>query len=354
MCPPDLHDVNSYHYDLPEELIAQYPLKDRTSSRLMVVDTAGSEITHRHFADIIEYLEAGDLLIVNNSKVFPARLYAKKENGNEVELLLTTEIRPNVWKTMVHPGKRLKTEQDLILSDGTQVRIGLADEDGFRIVEFPPDFDFWDRIYRIGHVPLPPYIDRADEAGDLETYQTVYADQPGSIAAPTAGFHFSEQLISELKGKGIRFAEVLLHVGIGTFKPVKAERIEDHVMHSEYCSISPEVADLYNSTREAGKRIIAVGTTSLRTLQSFYDGHRLQAGAKWTDIFIYPGRKADSIDALITNFHLPKSTLLMLVSAFAGYELTRRAYQEAVKNGYRFFSYGDAMFIKGKKGSDEA
>lgn len=345
MCP-DLHDVRSYDYDLPQELIAQYPLARRTDSRLMVLDVEHSSISHHVFEDIAAYLKSGDLVVVNSSKVFPARLYGQKDNGTKVEVLLMNELNPNLWKAMVHPGKRLKTKQVLSFGEGIRAEISTADEDGFRTIEFPKDFDFWNEIYKIGHVPLPPYIERPDDSHDQDTYQTVYARDLGSIAAPTAGFHFSMELIEKIKQQGVEFAEVVLHVGIGTFKPVKVERIEEHVMHSEYCTVSEETAMRYNKARKAGRRVIAVGTTSLRTLQSFYDGETLHAGSHWTEIFLYPGKRVDSIDALITNFHLPKSTLLMLVSAFAGYEFTRHAYQEAIKNGYRFFSYGDAMFIR--------
>lgn len=342
---PDFHDIASYDYDLPHELIAQYPLSKRDESRLMVLNRKDSSITHHQFSEITRYLQAGDLLIVNSSKVFPARLYGTKANGTKVEILLMHELEDKKWKAMVHPGKRLKTEQELIFSENLRATISTPDEEGFRILQFNQDADFWDEIYRIGHVPLPPYIERADVEEDIENYQTVYAKELGSIAAPTAGFHFTTELLEELKQKGIELAEVILHVGIGTFRPVKTERIDQHVMHSEHCTVPEATAQLYNQAKSESRRIIAVGTTSLRTLESFYTDGQLSAGSKWTNIFIYPGQKVLSINGLITNFHLPKSTLLMLVSAFAGYELTRSAYQEAVRQAYRFFSYGDAMFI---------
>ena len=342
---PDLYDISSYDYDLPQELIAQYPLARRDQSRLMVLNRDESTITHHHFSEISTYLQSGDILIVNSSKVFPARLYGTKANGTKVEILLMHELEDKVWKAMVHPGKRLKIEQDLVFSDNLRARISLADEEGFRTVYFNQDADFWEEIYRVGHVPLPPYIERTDNPEDIENYQTVYAKELGSIAAPTAGFHFTPELLEELQQKGIQLAEVILHVGIGTFRPVKTERIDHHIMHSEHCTIPQATAELYNQAKAESRRVIAVGTTSLRTLESFFSEGRITAGSKWTNIFIYPGRNVRSIDGLITNFHLPKSTLLMLVSAFAGYELTRRAYQEAVRQSYRFFSYGDAMFI---------
>lgn len=342
---PDLYDIASYDYELPRQLIAQHPLAQRDQSRMMVLNRQENSISHHKFSEISAYLKPGDLLIVNSSKVFPARLYGSKANGTKVEIMLMHEQSDGSWKAMVHPGKRLKTEQELVFSERLKGVVSLPDEEGFRNIRFESGTDLWSEIFRIGHVPLPPYIERDDDVEDREHYQTVYARDLGSIAAPTAGFHFTNELLDELRAKGVQLAEVILHVGIGTFRPVKTDRIDQHQMHSEFCTLPKETADLFNQAKAESRRVIAVGTTSLRTLESFWQETGITAGSKWTNIFIYPGNKVRSIDALITNFHLPKSTLLMLVSAFAGYELTRRAYQEAVRLEYRFFSYGDAMFI---------
>ncbi len=344
MCP-DLYDVKSYDYELPPGRIAQYPLSPRDRSKLMVLNREEKSIEHRVFRDIVEYLKPGDLLIVNSSKVFPARLYAIKENGTQIEVLLVNEVEPSLWKVMVKPGKRLKEVQTLFFSDKLSGEISLPDDNGLRIIRFKHEGNFFDVIEEIGHVPLPPYIDRTDEPLDKQTYQTIYADEIGSIAAPTAGFHFTDELMAKIKDMGVKVANLVLHVGMGTFLPVQTDRIDQHVMHSEQCTINPELAALYNQTRAGGHRVIAVGTTSLRTLESFYTDNGLEAGSKWTNIFLHPGKNIRSIDGLITNYHLPKSTLLMLVSAFAGYEFTRMAYSEALSRDYRFFSYGDAMFI---------
>jgi S-adenosylmethionine:tRNA ribosyltransferase-isomerase len=342
---PDLFDVKSYDYDLPPGRIAQYPLNPRDSSKLMVLNREEKSIEHRVFKDIVDYLNQGDLLVINSSKVFPARLYATKENGTQIEVLLVNEVEPSLWKVMVKPGKRLKEVQTLFFSDKLSGEISLADENGLRLVQFKHEGDFFEVIEEIGHIPLPPYIDRTDELLDKQSYQTIYADEVGSIAAPTAGFHFTDELMTRIKDKGINVANLVLHVGMGTFLPVQAERIDQHVMHAEMCTIKAELVNLYNETRSRGNRVIAVGTTSLRTLESFYTDKGLEAGSKWTNIFLHPGKSIRSIDGLITNYHLPKSTLLMLVSAFAGYEFTRMAYNEALNRDYRFFSYGDAMYI---------
>lgn len=344
MCP-DLFDVKSYDYDLPPGRIAQYPLNPRDSSKLMVLNREEKSIEHRVFKDIVDYLNRGDLLVINSSKVFPARLYATKENGTQIEVLLVNEVEPSLWKVMVKPGKRLKEVQTLFFSDKLTGEISLADENGLRLVQFKHEGDFYEVIEEIGHIPLPPYIDRTDELLDKQSYQTIYADEVGSIAAPTAGFHFTDELMTRIKNKGINVANLVLHVGMGTFLPVQAERIDQHVMHAEMCTIKAELVNLYNETRSRGNRVIAVGTTSLRTLESFYTDKGLETGSKWTNIFLHPGKSIRSIDGLITNYHLPKSTLLMLVSAFAGYEFTRMAYNEALNRDYRFFSYGDAMYI---------
>ena len=340
---PDLTKVASYDYDLDEDLIAQYPLADRSASRLMVIDRSEQSIRHQYFTEITSHLHGGDVLVLNTTKVFPSRLFGQKANGNPIEVLLMYEIRPQLWKCMV--GGRLKRPQTVDFGDGFTGEVSDPDDDGYREIAFPQTLDFWSCIYRKGHVPLPPYIKRDDEKKDHNTYQTVYANETGSIAAPTAGFHFTDAILAQLRAQGIQICDVVLHVGPGTFKPVKVDCITDHKMHTEYCTISSESADIINAAKREGRRIIAVGTTSVRTLESFAAAEGIAAGAKWTDLFIYPGKQFQIVDAMITNFHLPRSTLLMLVSAFAGYELIRRAYAEATSLRYRFFSYGDAMLI---------
>lgn len=342
---PDLLDLDSYDYDLPRELIAQYPLSERSSSRLMLVDRATGDISHLQFKDIIHLLKPGEVLVVNDSKVIPARLYGQKANGTKIEVLLLHRTGEATWKCMVSPGKRLKKAQWLEFSPRLRGWISLPDAAGLREIGFEDPEDYWQEIERIGHIPLPPYIKRPDEAGDRKAYQTVYAREPGSVAAPTAGLHFTPELMADLEKKGIIICRVLLHVGMGTFLPVKTERIDDHKMHSEYCTIPPDTAWIINSAKSEKRRVIAVGSTSIRALESFWDEGTLRCGSRWTDIFIYPGKEIKVADALITNFHLPKSSLLMMVSAFAGYELVRRAYDIAVGQRYRFFSYGDAMYI---------
>lgn len=342
---PDPLDLESYDYHLPPELIAQYPLAERSSSRLLHLDRASGRIKHLLFKDIVELLHPGEVLVLNNSKVIPARLYGTKDNGTRIEILLLHELRDGLWKCMVHPGKRLKSAQQITFSPALKGWISLADQDGLREIEFAKEGDFWTELERIGHVPLPPYIRRDDITDDRVSYQTVYASTPGSVAAPTAGLHFTPQLLSTLKNKGVVVCELMLHVGIGTFLPVKVHRIDQHKMHSEYCTVSEEAARLINEARRAGNRVIPVGSTALRALESFYHDGKLIAGSQWTDVFIYPGREIKVADALITNFHLPKSSLLMLISAFAGLELVKAAYQTAIEERYRFFSYGDAMLI---------
>lgn len=342
---PDLLDVESYNYELPPELIAQHPLARRENSRLMCVERSTGNIVHRRFSDVLGLLAPGEVLVLNSSKVIPARLFGEKSTGTRIEVLLLHKLDEARWKCMVHPGKRLKTEQWLRFSPTLKGRLSLADEDGLREIEFGEPDTYWQEIERIGHVPLPPYIKRPDNSSDRGDYQTVYAKSPGSVAAPTAGLHFSYELLEALKQKGVRVVEVILHVGMGTFLPVKSQRVDAHKMHSEFCTMPEETASEINSAKAEGRRVIAVGSTSVRTLESFWDGKSLKIGSLWTDIFIYPGREIKVADALITNFHLPKSTLLMMVSAFAGHELVRRAYQLAVDEKYRFFSYGDAMYL---------
>lgn len=338
--------LETYDYDLPEELIAQYPLDRRDGSRLMRVVRNSGKIEHRVFGDLEGLLAPGEVLVVNDTLVIPARLFGTKENGTRVEILLLNELEPGLWKCMVHPGKRLKQAQWLRFSDALKAYVSLADADGLRQIRFETHGDFWEELDRTGHVPLPPYIKRQDSGSDKQTYQTVYARERGSVAAPTAGLHFTPELLSRLEAKGVEVVKLTLHVGMGTFLPVKSARIDEHKMHSEFCTVSDAAAQAINSARQRGSRIIAVGSTSARTLESFYNGHKLESGSRWTDIFIYPGRPMRMVDALITNFHLPKSSLLMMISAFAGIELIKKAYREAVLERYRFFSYGDAMLIE--------
>ena len=343
-------NVSDFDYELPEELIAQRPADKRDGSRLLVVDREKGTTSHEHFRDIKQHLRKGDCLVINDSKVLPARLYGiKAGTGAKIEFLLTKRIEGDTWETMVRPGKRLKPGDSVDFADGFRAHIDANGEGGTRIVTFEYDGIFMERLEEIGSMPLPPYIDRAAEDGDKSRYQTVYAQHDGSVAAPTAGLHFTEELLSEIEAMGVRIARVTLHVGIGTFRPVKAEKVEDHHMHFEEYSISEGDAKTINDTLDAGERIVAVGTTSTRTLESAAvmtdSGWRVAAGAGSTGIFIYPGYEFKIIGALITNFHLPKSTLMMLISAFYDREKILEVYEEAVRERYRFFSYGDAMLI---------
>ena len=342
---PDLLDLETYNYQLPQELIAQYPLPDRGSSRLLHLDRETGDVSHLSFRDIVSHLNPGEVLILNSSRVIPARLFGRKDNGTQVEVLLVNKLSDSTWRCMVHPGRRLKKEQWIEFSPTLKGFVSLPDGDGLREIEFSPAQGYWHVIEEIGHMPLPPYIRRTDEASDRNRYQTVYATEPGSVAAPTAGLHFDSGLLDELKQKGVQIRYVVLHVGLGTFLPVKSERIDQHKMHSEYCTVPPETAEAVNSAIAGGRRVIAVGSTSMRTLESFTREGRLESGSRWTDIFIYPGYRFQIASALITNFHLPKSSLLMMISAFAGLENVMKAYQMAVRERYRFFSYGDAMYI---------
>jgi S-adenosylmethionine:tRNA ribosyltransferase-isomerase len=342
----NIYNREAYSYSIPQELIAQYPLKDRSSARLMVVDRKSNSIEHKVFTDIINYLNPGDVLVLNVTKVFPARLYGNKETGANVEILLVQPNANNEWLCLVKPGQRAKTGNKIIINEHLTAEVLSTQKGGIRLIKFHCEQKFMSLLEKYGKVPLPSYIDREAIKEDKKDYQTVYAKDNGSVAAPTAGLHFTNELLQKIKYKGVNIAEVTLHVGIGTFRPVYTEDIREHKMHAEYCSIPQETADMINQAKQAGKRIIAVGTTSTRTLESFATGSHLEHGTKWTDIFIYPGKKLNIIDAQITNFHTPASTLLMLVSAFAGYDLTMTAYQKAIEERYRFFSYGDAMLIK--------
>ncbi len=343
--------ITDFDYELPEELIAQYPAEKRDEARLLVIDRKTDEVHHKHFYDIIDYLKEGDCLVMNDSKVLPARLFGiKRDTGAKAEFLLIRHKEGELWEAMVRPGKKLKPGAvvDFCREAGRAFSaeiIGYGD-DGTRVVRFCCDGDFHDRLEENGHIPLPPYIDRADEALDRDMYQTVYCREEGSVASPTAGLHFTEELLKKARQKGVRLAYVTLHVGIGTFRPVKCDVIEDHHMHFEEYSVTPENAGMINQTKREGGRVISVGTTSSRTLESASseDGWVIP-GSGSTDIFIYPGYRFKVVDSLITNFHLPKSTLLMLVSAFYDREKMIRVYEEAVARRYRFFSYGDAMLI---------
>ena len=338
--------VEDFDYDLPKELIAQDPLADRSSSRLLVLNRGNGEISHRHFFEIKDYLKKGDVLVLNNTRVIPARLLGiKKNTGAHIELLLLKRLSDTDWECLVKPGRRLKVSDEVDFGDGVlSCELMEIKDDGNRIVRFYYDGIFEEILDRLGEMPLPPYI--THKLSDRERYQTVYAKYDGSAAAPTAGLHFTKPLLSELKDMGVDIEEVTLHVGLGTFRPVKADRVEDHIMHSEHYEIDEKTADRINEAKNAGRRIISVGTTSVRTLESAADKNgRLVKLNGDTSIFIYPGYDFKLVDSLITNFHLPKSTLIMLVSALAGYDNIKRAYREAVEERYRFFSFGDAMFI---------
>ncbi len=337
--------TSDFWYDLPEELIAQTPLAQRDTSRLLALDRETGAISHRHFYDILDYLRPGDCLVMNDSRVLPARLLGHRPTGGAVEVLLLRDLGDKKWECLCKPGRKMQVGSTVIFGDGElTATVREIREDGNRIVEFRYEGIFLEVLERLGKMPLPPYIKA--ELADQERYQTVYSREVGSAAAPTAGLHFTRELLEKIRQKGINTAFVTLHVGLGTFRPVKAEEITDHHMHSELCMISGETAELLNKTREAGGRIICVGTTSCRTLESLVreDGS-FEAASKWTEIFIYPGYRFKAMQGLITNFHLPESTLVMLVSAFAGRERVLHAYEEAVKERYRFFSFGDAMVI---------
>ncbi|MDD6903155.1 MAG: tRNA preQ1(34) S-adenosylmethionine ribosyltransferase-isomerase QueA [Eubacteriales bacterium] len=336
--------TSDFYYDLPEELIAQTPAEPRDSSRLLVYDRATDKVEHKVFRGLGDYLKKGDLLVVNTTKVYPARLFAYTEHGGKVEILLLKRINLTDWECLVKPGKKCREGTILVINGELSVEIVSKTEDGGRIISFRFDGVFEDILSRVGEMPLPPYIH--EKLKDKDRYQTVYCKQEGSAAAPTAGLHFTLRLIDELKRKGVEFAEVNLHVGLGTFRPVKVENAEEHKMHVEYCEISEENAKKINEAKAEGRRVIAVGTTSVRTLESFAsaDG-KVKAGSMDTDIFIYPPYTFKCVDAMITNFHLPESTLVMLVGAFVGKDKILELYNLAVKEKYRFFSFGDACLF---------
>ena len=338
--------THDFYYDLPEELIAQTPLQQRDTSKLMTVDRSTGEIGHKHFYDIVDFLEAGDCLVLNNSRVLPARLLGHRvPTMGAVEVLLLQDKGDGIWECLTKPGRKTQPGTKLSFGDGLlTATVVEALETGNKLIQFHYDGIFLEVLEQLGKMPLPPYI--KEELQDSERYQTVYSKVVGSAAAPTAGLHFTEELLEKLQNKGVQIAYVTLHVGLGTFRPVKAEEISEHHMHAEFCMLSAQTAELLNKTKQQGGRIVCVGTTSCRTLESLAreDG-TFEESSAWTEIFIYPGYRFKAMDALITNFHLPESTLVMLVSAFAGRENVLAAYAEAVENRYRFFSFGDAMFL---------
>lgn len=351
--------VSDFHFDLPDELIARYPKPERTASRLLQLNGENGEIFHRTFSDVLDLIQEGDLLVFNNTRVIPARMFGHKASGGKIEVLVERVLSETTFLAHVRSSKAPKAGAELILGEdklgeGNGVRVNmLGRQDAlFELEIADKSTSLLDVLQQIGHMPLPPYIDRPDEDADQERYQTVYNKVPGAVAAPTAGLHFDDELLAKLNAKGVNFAFVTLHVGAGTFQPVRVENIEEHHMHAEYVEVSQEVCDAILATKAAGKRVIAVGTTSVRSIESAALAAEEKGSAQLiepffsdTAIFIYPGKKFRVIDCLITNFHLPESTLIMLVSAFAGYAHTMNAYKSAVENRYRFFSYGDSMFI---------
>ncbi|WII38989.1 tRNA preQ1(34) S-adenosylmethionine ribosyltransferase-isomerase QueA [Paenibacillus thiaminolyticus] len=340
-------DVNLFDFDLPERLIAQTPLPDRTASRLLALNRRTGEVEHRTFPDIIEYLKPGDLLVLNDTRVIPARLFGvKPDTGGHVEVLLLKQEQDDIWEVLAKPAKRLKKGATVRFGDELTGTVIEEREMGARLLRFEYAGIFNEILDRLGEMPLPPYI--KEQLNDRERYQTVYARHEGSAAAPTAGLHFTNNILEQIRARGVRIAMITLHVGLGTFRPMSADVVEEHVMHAEYYEMSEQTAALINETRSSGGRIIAVGTTSCRTLETVagrYGAEPVAACSGWTDIFIYPGYEFRLVDSLLTNFHLPKSTLVMLVSAFAGRDHIMAAYREAIEQDYRFFSFGDAMFI---------
>ncbi|MBU5677817.1 tRNA preQ1(34) S-adenosylmethionine ribosyltransferase-isomerase QueA [Alkaliphilus sp. MSJ-5] len=340
-------ETKDFDFYLPEELIAQTPLENRDNSRLMVLDRETGEIEHKHFYDIVEFLNPGDCLVLNDTRVLPARLIGEKEvTGGKIEFLLLKRIELDTWEALVKPGKKAKIGSRFVFGDGllhTEV-VGMGEE-GSRIIKFEYEGVFEEILDRLGQMPLPPYITETLE--DKERYQTVYSKNQGSAAAPTAGLHFTKELLQKIENKGIKVVYITLHVGLGTFRPVKVEKIEEHKMHSEFYILDDKTASIINNAKKQGNKVVTVGTTSCRTLESVADTYgQIKPSSGWTDIFIYPGYSFKIVDNLITNFHLPESTLIMLVSALAGQDRTLNAYETAVKERYRFFSFGDAMFIK--------
>lgn len=338
--------TKDFYFDLPQELIAQTPLKSRSKSRMLVIDRKKNEIMHKKFDEIVDYFNTGDCLVLNNTKVLPARIFGKKATGATVEFLLLERLDiEDTWRCLVKPGKKARPGAEFVFGENLFTgKVVSIDEGGTRLVQFDYQGVFEELLDEVGQMPLPPYI--KEELKEQNRYQTVYAKHVGSAAAPTAGLHFTDELLSKIREKGVNIAFVTLHVGLGTFRPVKAENILDHEMHSEYYTLDEKNAKLINDAKDSGAKIISVGTTSTRTLESIANDHgEIKAMSGWTDIFIYPGYEFKAIDGLITNFHLPESTLIMLVSAFANREIVLKAYKEAVEEKYRFFSFGDAMLI---------
>lgn len=337
---------SDFYFDLPERLIAQHPLEQRDASRLMVLDRRDGSVTHRHFRDLLEYVQPGDCMVFNNSRVIPARLMGHAVGHvTPIEVLLLTDKGDGLWECLTRPGKKTRTGVELTFGDGLlTATVEAVQPDGNRLIRFHYEGIFLEILDKLGTMPLPPYI--KEKQDDPERYQTVYSKTPGSAAAPTAGLHFTTELLDALKAKGVKLAFVTLHVGLGTFRPVKEDEITDHIMHSEYYIMDEETAGIINDTRAAGGKIWAVGTTATRTLETIAaDDGTVRAQSGWTDIFIYPGYKFKAVDHLVTNFHLPESTLMMLISAFATREMVMNAYQEAIKEEYRFFSFGDSMLL---------
>lgn len=339
--------VTDFDYELPKELIAQHPMEPRDHSRLLVVNKDSGAIEHKHFYDLIEYLHPGDVLVFNDTRVIPARLHGFKDTGAHVEVFLLTRKDATDWEVLVRPGKKLQVGAKIKFSEELSCEVIDHTDFGGRVVRFTYDGIFEEILDRLGETPLPPYITAPLE--DKERYQTVYSRERGSAAAPTAGLHFTKELLQKIKDKGCEEVFVTLHVGLGTFRPVSEEKIEDHKMHKEFYTVSQEAAEAVNRAKAEGRRIIAVGTTSVRTLEAACKDGKLQAGGNWTNIFIYPGYKYQLVDALVTNFHLPQSTLLMLVSALSTREIMLNTYKVAVEEKYRFFSFGDAMFINNER-----
>ncbi|AMG31179.1 tRNA preQ1(34) S-adenosylmethionine ribosyltransferase-isomerase QueA [Grimontia hollisae] len=343
--------VSDFHFDLPDSLIARYPQPDRTASRLLQLNGNTGELSHRQFTDILDLVEPGDLMVFNNTRVIPARVYGRKASGGKIEVLVERMLDEKTILAHVRSSKSPKPGTQLFLGENDEFEAEMvARHDALFEIRFVGEQAVLDILNQVGHMPLPPYIDRPDEDSDKERYQTVYNEKPGAVAAPTAGLHFDENILAALKEKGVQTAFVTLHVGAGTFQPVRVENINDHVMHAEYAEVPQEVVDAVLATKARGNRVIAVGTTSVRSLESAAqhakkEGTELQPFFDDTQIFIYPGYEWQLVDALVTNFHLPESTLIMLVSSFAGYDHVMNAYKEAVSNEYRFFSYGDAMFV---------
>lgn len=338
--------TNEFDYNLPEELIAQHPTKNRDEARMMVLDKNTGEREDKYFYDIIDYLQAGDVLVMNDTRVIPARLFGHRpEKEEKIEVFLLNNTEGSKWEVLVRPGKKMKIGTEVIFSEELSCKVLEIKEDGNRIVEFYYEGIFNEILDRLGNMPLPPYI--KEKLKDNEDYQTVYSKNPGSVAAPTAGLHFTKELLEKIEAKGIKLAYLTLNVGLGTFRPVNEDEITDHKMHSEFYTLSEETAEILNEAKKEGRRIIAVGTTSIRTLEAVYQKNgKICADSGWTDIFIYPGFEFKVVNAIITNFHLPKSTLIMLIAAFTSKDIILNAYNDAVSKKYRFFSFGDCMFIK--------